>query len=50
MIINNILRCQRGHLKAVLNNIPFIETEYSYLLIESLVEYPWCFEAAEPGD
>lgn len=41
VIVNNILRCQRGHLKAVLKNIAFIETEYTFLLIGSLVEYPW---------
>lgn len=29
MIINYIFRCQRGHLKSVLNNIPFIEIECS---------------------
>lgn len=42
MIINNVLRCQRDNLKAVLKNVSFIETEYNFLLVGSLVEYP-CF-------
>lgn len=42
MIINNVLRCQKGNLTAVLKNISFIETEYNFMLLGSLVEYP-CF-------
>lgn len=29
MIMNYIFRCQKGHLKSVLNNMPFIEIECS---------------------
>lgn len=39
MIINFIFRCQKGHLKSVLNDMPFIEIGAA-LLTGSFVEYP----------